>query len=123
MLIGQNGEQQTVLRIEQEFVSGFLVHNLTIRKDHTFAVGPDAILVHNTGGCGGLSPDDSARLAGLGKRNKELRAQRELLQDQLDDLKGSVPGDAVEGMGGFDNYKAERIQRLKKGTFNLFEFK
>jgi hypothetical protein len=53
VLIGQDGQRRVVLKIEQEFVSGFLVHNLTIREDHTFAVGADALLVHNTAKCGG----------------------------------------------------------------------
>jgi len=29
--------------------SVFLVHNLMIDKNHTFAVGPNALLVHNMG--------------------------------------------------------------------------
>jgi hypothetical protein len=53
VLISRDGKSRTVLRIEQEFKSGFLVHNLTIDQDHTFAVGEDAVLVHNTGGCPG----------------------------------------------------------------------
>ena len=51
VLIGQDGQQQVVLRVEQEYVQAFLVHNLTISEDHTFAVGADGVLVHNTGGC------------------------------------------------------------------------
>lgn len=51
VLIGQDGQQHTVLRIEQEFVTAFLVHNLTISDDHTFAVGADGLLVHNTAEC------------------------------------------------------------------------
>ncbi|QDT00593.1 Hint domain-containing protein [Adhaeretor mobilis] len=51
ILIGQDGSRQAVLKIEQEFVQAFLVHNLTISEDHTFAVGADALLVHNTAKC------------------------------------------------------------------------
>ncbi len=50
-LIGQDGKLRTVLKIEQEYVRAFLVHNLTIDEQHTFAVGPDAVLVHNTAKC------------------------------------------------------------------------
>ncbi len=50
-LIGQDGKLRTVLKIEQKYVQAFLVHNLTIDEQHTFAVGPDAVLVHNTDGC------------------------------------------------------------------------
>ncbi len=50
-LIGQDGKLRTVLKIEQEYVQAFLVHNLTIDEQHTFAVGPDAVLVHNTAKC------------------------------------------------------------------------
>ncbi len=50
-LIGQDGKLRTVLKIEQEFVQAFLVHNLTIDEQHTFGVGPDALLVHNTAKC------------------------------------------------------------------------
>ncbi|MBI2824088.1 MAG: ParB N-terminal domain-containing protein [Planctomycetia bacterium] len=50
-LIGHGGQPRTVIRIEQEFRSGFPVNNLTIDEHHTFAVGQDAILVHNTASC------------------------------------------------------------------------
>lgn len=53
VLVGQDGKQRFVRKIEQEFVSGFVVRNLTIDDQHTFAVGPDAVLVHNTAECTG----------------------------------------------------------------------
>jgi len=55
VLIGQDGSRRALLRIEQEFKSAFPVNNLTIDEDHTFAVGPDGVLVHNTDGCGAIS--------------------------------------------------------------------
>ena len=55
LLIGRDGRPRPVLQVAQEPVSGFLTHNLTVDDDHTFAVGADAVLVHNTGGC----PDTS----------------------------------------------------------------
>jgi hypothetical protein len=51
VLVGQDGIQRTLLSVSQEYVSGFAVNNLTIDENHTFAVGPDAILVHNTSTC------------------------------------------------------------------------
>ncbi|WP_437200869.1 hypothetical protein [Planctomicrobium sp. SH664] len=52
ILIGQDGRQRRVLKTEQTCQELFPVSNLTIEEHHSFAVGPDAILVHNTGGCG-----------------------------------------------------------------------
>ena len=51
LLIGRDGRPRPVLRVAQEPVSGFLTHNLTVDDDHTFAVGADAVLVHNTSDC------------------------------------------------------------------------
>lgn len=51
LLIGTDGRLQRVLKIAQEYQELFPVSNLTIDEDHTFAVGPDAILVHNTSAC------------------------------------------------------------------------
>lgn len=48
VLFDRNGEKQYVIRIEQEFVSGFAIVNLTVEGDHTFAVGESGLLVHNT---------------------------------------------------------------------------
>jgi len=50
ILIGRDGELQTVRKLEQHYDPEFAVSNLTIAKHHTFSVGPDAILVHNTSG-------------------------------------------------------------------------
>lgn len=62
--------QRIVRKVEQEYVSGFLVHNLTIEGDHTFAVGADALLVHNTASCPNPygqhgKPDHRAAVSGL----------------------------------------------------------
>jgi len=51
MLIGRDGSPQIVLHIAQQYEELYPVSNLTIEENHTFAVGPDAILVHNTAGC------------------------------------------------------------------------
>lgn len=50
-LIGRDGNPLRVLKIEQEYQQLFPVSNLTIEEDHTFAVGPDSILVHNIAVC------------------------------------------------------------------------
>ena len=50
-----------VLKIVQTYEEQFEVRNLTIAQNHSFAVGNDGVLVHNTGGCG-----DAARVGGLG---------------------------------------------------------
>jgi hypothetical protein len=70
VLQGRDGISRIVLRIEQEFRSGFPVVNLTIERNHSFAVGPDVVLVHNTGGCT-PSPKpvlESAKLQGSGPK-------------------------------------------------------
>ena len=51
VLLAADGTQRYVVRTEQEFVSGLPVVNLTIEQHHTFAVGGDALLVHNTAPC------------------------------------------------------------------------
>jgi hypothetical protein len=51
VLFGQDGKQRILLRIEQEYRSAFPVFNLTIDEHHSFAVGADAVLVHNTAEC------------------------------------------------------------------------
>ncbi len=56
VLCGHGGRQMVVLRIAQEYKSGFPVNNLTIDEHHTFAVGPEAVLVHNTAGCPAAAP-------------------------------------------------------------------
>ncbi len=48
-----DGRQLRVLRITQRYEESFEVCNLTIDTHHSFAVGLDGILVHNTStGCG-----------------------------------------------------------------------
>ncbi len=51
VLIGQDGQPQRLLKLEQEYHEMFPVSNLTIETDHNYAVGPDALLVHNTPTC------------------------------------------------------------------------
>jgi hypothetical protein len=73
-LIGHDGKLRTVLKIEQDYVSAFLVHNLTIDDQHTFAVGPDAVLVHNTVDCSGdIHHPISKRVHAALEENENLR--------------------------------------------------
>lgn len=51
VLVARDGRRLRLLRAEQEYAEGRTVHNLTVADDHTYAVGPDAVLVHNTTGC------------------------------------------------------------------------
>ncbi len=52
LLLTQAGRQLRVLSIRQRYEESFEVCNLTIDTNHSFAVGNDGLLVHNTGGCG-----------------------------------------------------------------------
>jgi hypothetical protein len=61
VLVGRDGHQRIVLRVEQEYVSAFLMLNLTIQDHHTYAVGPDAVLVHNTAKCGPAASPTTAK--------------------------------------------------------------
>jgi len=54
LLLTRDGRQLRVLRITQRYEESFDVCNLTIDANHSFAVGNDGLLVHNTGGCGHL---------------------------------------------------------------------
>jgi hypothetical protein len=71
VLIGQDGRQQRILRIEQEYETNFPVNNLTIEEFQNFAVGPDAILIHNTEGCfldpSDIVPGNSFKIAAEGQ--------------------------------------------------------
>ena len=51
VIIGRDGRELRVKRVEQEYVESFPVSNLTIEEHHTFAVGTDAVLVHNQSVC------------------------------------------------------------------------
>ena len=92
VLIDRQGQRRFVVKIEQEFVSGFLVHNLTINKHHTYAVGADAILVHNTGGCppSGNVPNPYGRLGSPAHRSTVAERAAELQRQ----------GYTIEGGGG-----------------------
>ncbi len=108
ILIGQDGSRRALLRIEQEFKSAFPVNNLTIDEDHTFAVGPDGVLVHNTDGCGAsksglggatrLSADELATGQRLeAQLGITLKESAHLGADYVDDL-----GRSYDALGGFD---------------------
>jgi hypothetical protein len=57
LLVSADGRQLRVQRISQRYEESFAVCNLTIDTNHSFAVGIDGILVHNTGGCGRFGID------------------------------------------------------------------
>jgi hypothetical protein len=61
LIYSTEGRELRVLKIVQTYEEQFEVCNLTIAQNHSFAVGNDGVLVHNTGGCG-----DAARVGGLG---------------------------------------------------------
>jgi hypothetical protein len=61
LIYSTEGRELRVLKIVQTYEEQFEVCNLTIAENHSFAVGNDGVLVHNTGGCG-----DAARVGGLG---------------------------------------------------------
>jgi hypothetical protein len=61
LIYSTEGRELRVLKIVQRYAEQFEVCNLTIAQNHSFAVGNDGVLVHNTGGCG-----DAARVGGLG---------------------------------------------------------
>ena len=61
LIYSTEGRELRVLKIVQTYEEQFEVRNLTIAQNHSFAVGNDGVLVHNTGGCG-----DAARVGGLG---------------------------------------------------------
>ena len=52
LLLTQDGRQLRVLATTQRYEESFAVCNLTIDTNHSFAVGNDGLLVHNTGGSG-----------------------------------------------------------------------
>jgi len=47
LLIGQDGLQRHIERIEQQYAEALPVSNLTVKEYHNYAVGTNAILVHN----------------------------------------------------------------------------
>jgi hypothetical protein len=94
VLIGQDGKQRIVLKIEQEYVSGFVVHNLTISEDHTFAVGSDAVLVHNTTRCGEVIIESNAHAI-------SPRVARELNKNFNTNLHPREWGRALEALKDF----------------------
>lgn len=118
VLVGQDGSTRTVLKVDSEFVSAFLVHNLTIDGHHTFAVGPDAVLVHNTGGCTkrpgspGL-PDHQAKVLELLDRAEAeaLAGELVLREKQIRGLPSTRrPDIQIVGVDGVTRkiYEAER---------------
>lgn len=51
VIFTRDGRQQRINRIEQRYDGPTPVCNLSVDGDHTFAVGADGILVHNTSWC------------------------------------------------------------------------
>ena len=60
LIYSTEGRELRVLKIVQTYEEQFEVCNLTIAQNHSFAVGNDGVLVHNTGGC------PKATVGGLG---------------------------------------------------------
>jgi len=81
LLLTRDGRQVRVLRITQRYEESFDVCNLTIEANHSFAVGNDGLLVHNTGGCGhvGTAPRATARNVAQLERLKAQYAADEVL--------------------------------------------
>ncbi len=51
IIVSKDGRQLTIKRITQRYEAEFPVSNLTIGEFHNFAVGPNAVLVHNHSIC------------------------------------------------------------------------
>ena len=64
LIYSTEGRELRVLKIVQTYEEQFEVYNLTIAQNHSFAVGNDGVLVHNTGGCPttGRQLDDSGMM-------------------------------------------------------------
>ncbi|WP_437200872.1 hypothetical protein [Planctomicrobium sp. SH664] len=73
-----------MLKTEQTCQELFPVSNLTIEEHHSFAVGPDAILVHNTGGCGGEKVPGQLNISSKQFGEKVSRRARDLKLDPSD---------------------------------------
>jgi hypothetical protein len=90
LIYSTEGRELRVLKIIQRYAEQFEVCNLTIAQNHSFAVGNDGVLVHNTGDCG-----DAARVGGLGypgsmpgaRRSGNVRVAKNLRQLDLPDAK------------------------------------
>jgi len=110
VLVGQDGQQRVVLKIEQEYVNAFLVHNLTIDEDHTFAVGPDALLVHNTGGCG-------ARERGARQQGRRMTSKDNAF-DQLEEIENAQRKVRQGKIGGQIIDSIKKSQQRAKNTLD-----
>ena len=51
VLVSRDGTRRTVLKVQQEFVEGFEVRNLTVQEFPSYAVGDAGLLAHNEGIC------------------------------------------------------------------------
>jgi hypothetical protein len=76
-ILGQDGERRLVLRLEQWYDPHFEVCNLTVARQHTFAVGRDRILVHNTSGStvGGQTPSANNKIPVWSSTKKKTAVQ------------------------------------------------
>lgn len=89
LIYSTEGRELRVLKIVQTYEEQFEVCNLTTAQNHSFAVGNDGVLVHNTG-C-----DETARVGGLGNP-------------------GSMPGAAVSKLTPMDElHNAANYARYK----------
>lgn len=81
------GRPTAVLAVSTERGSKVPVYNLTVSRSHTYTVGPDAVLVHNTcgqdRGKGKLDDDPKALARARWKEQKaELRRERRAMLDR-----------------------------------------
>ena len=64
-MIGIDGQERRVLGVQQWYEEEYEVRNLTVDNNHSFAVGSDALLVHNTAGCTAARVKDLAGQLGV----------------------------------------------------------
>jgi len=122
VLIGRDGSPQIVLHIAQQYEELYPVSNLTIEENHTFAVGPDAILVHNTAGCpragiAGTTPTDRLKEQLFERPGKPKSATT--LDAARRELAGESTGfNHVEKVKNAQTGLANRIRRIKNELAN-----
>ena len=112
VLLAADGTQRYVVRTEQEFVSGLPVVNLTIEQHHTFAVGGDALLVHNTAPC-----PDSAKPKVVDPNAVEAPNSGKLRQNLADDGRPPLPDEDAHHIvaGGHQRAQPARERLAEEG--------
>lgn len=126
VVVGRDGRRHRIDNVELRQVENLRVCNLTIRDQHTFAVGPYAVLVHNDGWCGILT--DSIGSAGRVKLQQmldvPLRAihAHHMVQKAIPIL-SRIPGTAIyyrkQGTIGWYIWQSQQV--LKKHGVALLD--